>query len=630
MACHNLCKFRTPPPNYRSLLGLGLKFIPIPRWTTCNIDDYINRFTRDIYIRIFFAHHEDTPAPELYCGSNWNPSTKAIPDILINRVGRFATELRTHFVKRKAPSNLLPFQRRLLQEFRNSKEFTVFTADKNLGLCITERETYIERCLHDHLYDKSTYQQLTRQEAILGDQALSNALDNWQHIFEDVINDDDKKYFARSLAKIDPKNPFSKFYITGKVHKSPWTSRPVVSTVEHRSHPFARWADKRLREYVVNTKCYTKSSFEYQQMITSNARLPPNARFFTADAVSMYTNIDTQHALTVIEEYLELREPNKLLLQAIMSLLKIIMENNYFQFGDTYWLQIDGTAMGTPVACAWAQLYFAAKEEKMLKDFTQIYSLFRFIDDFNGIWILPDGIGINDDIQDDPQWLEFQQELNIYGKLKWKFSPLKRKAVFLDLNLKMTEDGRIITSIFEKSMNLYQYLPPHSNHSYGCLKGLITGSILRSYKLNSETSDRHKQRLLLFRRLLARGYKRKQLIKLFEEANKHAIRTLSLQPQDNAPSENKSQPLFFHLPFHRSDPRANIVQQLFTDIIFSPPIGQGVKFTEIPNKTHRARPRASKLIVAYHSTPNLKNILSSRLVTADKGPPVSAFIATKP
>jgi hypothetical protein len=42
--------------------------------------------------------------------------------------------------------------------------------------------------------------------------------------------------------------------------------------------------------------------------------------------------------------------------EPIIVALDIVMRNNLFQFGDIYWLQKTGTAMGTPPAPMYATL----------------------------------------------------------------------------------------------------------------------------------------------------------------------------------------------------------------------------------------------------------------------------------
>ena len=68
------------------------------------------------------------------------------------------------------------------------------------------------------------------------------------------------------------------------------------------------------------------------------------------------------------------------------------MNRNLFQFNDTYWLQLDGTAMGTPPACLYATISYGVHERnKILRSYSN-YLLFyrRFIDDIIGIWDGPD------------------------------------------------------------------------------------------------------------------------------------------------------------------------------------------------------------------------------------------------
>ena len=86
------------------------------------------------------------------------------------------------------------------------------------------------------------------------------------------------------------------------------------------------------------------------------------------------------------------------------------MSNNYFQFGDTYWKQTSGVAMGTPTACMLATIYYGIYENTVLipKYKENIPYLKRFIDDMFGIII----VRIDEDIK---RWEEFKK-----GPIIWE------------------------------------------------------------------------------------------------------------------------------------------------------------------------------------------------------------------
>ncbi|KAL3807237.1 hypothetical protein ACHAXA_007957 [Cyclostephanos tholiformis] len=70
------------------------------------------------------------------------------------------------------------------------------------------------------------------------------------------------------------------------------------------------------------------------------------------------------------------------------------------------------------------------------------------------------------------------------------------------------EDRRIITRTYQKEMNLYQYLPPHSSHPLSTLRGMIY-SLMRTYfKQNTLEQDYISTVTLMFHHLLARGWDR--------------------------------------------------------------------------------------------------------------------------
>ncbi len=111
------------------------------------------------------------------------------------------------------------------------------------------------------------------------------------------------------------------------------------------------------------------------------------------DAVSMYTNIHVGHALPVILNFLrehpigkEIVNDKGINISCLEFVIDLVMNNNVFQFGDTYWLQLAGTAMGTPPAPDYATLYFAIFELSLIERYPEIFYYCRYIDDGFGAW----------------------------------------------------------------------------------------------------------------------------------------------------------------------------------------------------------------------------------------------------
>ena len=72
-----------------------------------------------------------------------------------------------------------------------------------------------------------------------------------------------------------------------------------------------------------------------------------------------------------------------------MDALRLLMTNNVFQFGDTYWLQKVRTEMGAPPTLHWATIFFGIREETVLAQFGDELQLYcRFIGDVLGIWLV--------------------------------------------------------------------------------------------------------------------------------------------------------------------------------------------------------------------------------------------------
>ena len=202
-----------------------------------------------------------------------------------------------------------------------------------------------------------------------------------------------------------------------KVHKTPWKLRPIVCSAGTFINNLSCWLDYHLQKLKHLLPSYIKDSGQLLLILKGLGILPPNAKVFTADANSMYTNIDTVHALEVITKWLNDLQDQGLLpggfpTAAVIEATKLVMCNNVFTFGDLHFLQLVGTAMGTSSACMWATIYFSIhKMNTLIPRYQHCLPTFnRFIDDIFGVWT-----GTTAEFE------QFKIDTDYFGILTWDF-----------------------------------------------------------------------------------------------------------------------------------------------------------------------------------------------------------------
>jgi len=555
---------------------------------------------------MFFAG-ENTPAPDLYLPSGWEPPFSKQNKMLNERMSYFIDLVKVMNPTQRAKPNLTMSQLAAMNYLRNSTDLMVFSCDKNLGPAIIERTAYIRRCFNDHLLDQKTYQQLSECEKDIAISDCETKLAVFIHKFKK--NDPTYKFLKASRDQCN--DPLSYFYITAKIHKTPWSSRPIVSTPGSLLFGVARWLDVELQKIVHDIDYVTTSSYEHRLELERLPKLPMNAKVFTLDAQSMYTNIDTTHALEVFKTFftdikLDVKHA-KLLLDAT----ELVMRNNIFAFGDTYWLQLTGTAMGTPPAPMYATLYYYIHERTIIPKYQkQLIFYRRYIDDGNGIWIPH-----NDPAEDNRIWNSFQQDVNNFGKLRWDFSERSTESVYLDLIIRVNS-GVISCCMNEKELNLYLYIPPHSAHPPGVLLSLISGRLQSIYRLTTSAHDRRQLFERFVRRLTARGYQPSMIRPLFMRSLSQIpgffAETVTSAPvitQDVSREADPPTAVFAHVLYHPKNPPNQRIQSAFEYCIRNPP-GE-TPLDELCNYKG-ARFGHNRLLIAQHRPRNLKNILSPR------------------
>ena len=600
----------------------------------------MDRLYRDVHLRCHFAGQKSNFEPDgrMYVRSKWTPPPWLYPKEAKYRLSKMEEFVRKEFKKKKkVTENLLSHQHKTLRSLQTSSSLLVVQCDKNLGPALIEHEEYVLMVNRDHLLDKKSYTRLSEAEAATFAIETKRQALLWIEHNRPQTTKMERKFVKASL--VDNPSPLPKFYATMKVHKSPLKTRPIVSCSGTLLENLGVWVDRKLQHFLPMFDSYFKSSEELKFQL-DQMTLPDDAELFISDAVSMYTSIPTEHALNKITRFLRRHEKHKkegLPYNAIIEGLGIIMRRCAFSFGDTFWQQESGTAMGTPPAPPYATIYFGLHEQKFLKRHRSNLLFYkRFIDDVFGIWkrkAIRDIEETDNEQEDesepsensdkeDERWDKFLTDLDGAEGLRWETSERSNKVDFMDLSLSISE-GKIATSLYEKPSNRHLYIPSHSCHPPGMISGVVHGMVRRIMRLCSNQSDQEQRIRRFVLHLRARGHHMEQILPLVNAAIAKVRYKASQSTDVTAPDADAERRIFFHLPYHPDNPRSSVVQREWKSRVSRPPFCR--KFRDIRN--HKGVPIGiERLTVAYHRSHNLGNLLSYRDLRKRNGPSVSSII----
>ena len=520
-------------------------------------------------------------------------------------------EAATKKLPKECRSNLTLSQQKILQSLKDNKDYIILPSDKNLGPAIMNRSVYKESVLTEHL-TTDAYRHVPPDQATALLKKTAASLKFLYRQNKAQLSKPECQYFERSFTE---KNRTPMFYSVPKIHKKPIKFRPVVSCINSFNAIFSTWLDFKMKSLLQCIPTYLKDSNALLQQLQALPLLPPTARLFTADATAMYTNIDTDTALeafTFLFENFTEEIPSDFPKTFFLKVLEIIMKNNLFQFDDTYWLQLDGTAMGTPTACLYATISYGVHERnKLLPSYQAFLKLYlRFIDDVFGIWIP------SNDGHDELHWSNFKQTMNEWGKLRWIVSDRKNTADFLDLTLKI-ENGKVVTRTFQKTMNLYLYIPPISAHPTSCFKGLIVGNFLRFRKQN--TDENFSTLIKNFaNHLLARGHSltaiknhfKKAAISIDQKGTQQKLQQPTPAQQQNLPDATiANRSLYLHWEYHPNGIQRKTLRELYQDTL------------------EACNPFRKGMIVAMSRPKNLRDLLTRTTLQEPEGERASDYYA---
>jgi hypothetical protein len=197
---HDLTKGRSLPAAAMSIIGMEMKFIPMPAWTTSDdsIKASIDCFERNISLKVYFAgDNEDKEVKKLRIKLIWQAPLP--PFKIDSRISKFLGAIKRLLSKKQGKPNLNNFQRGVLKKIRNNHNVVIAHANKGLGPIGIELPKYIRWALDEHLLNKTTYSIVPEEQAFHDALTLYKNVATWLSKYSAILSPNAKKFIQKKI-----------------------------------------------------------------------------------------------------------------------------------------------------------------------------------------------------------------------------------------------------------------------------------------------------------------------------------------------------------------------------------------------------------------------------------------------
>ena len=151
------------------------------------------------------------------------------------------------------------------------------------------------------------------------------------------------------------------------------------------------------------------------------------------DITSLYTVIPNNEGLQALKYFLNQRPIKKPSSETLLRLAELVLTLNCFSFGDNYYKQINGVAVGTKMGPSYANLFVGFIESKFFSNYhgpkADLYK--RYIDDCVG--------ATSSSREELNQFINSVNSFHPALKYTWEIS--ENSLAFLDIKLSINDNG---------------------------------------------------------------------------------------------------------------------------------------------------------------------------------------------
>ena len=523
---HNMGNFPLDT-NETKVLNKGLSFVCAPEMV-CK-DDVAKSFFKFKRRMLLHYHFHSRPNKNkkikiFKLSSNWQPPNykqKALQTFFKN----VAKDLQKLYEKPiDNDSNLSQGEITALKKLETRQEMVIKPADKGGKIVLWPTTMYMDEAVKQ-LHDKKYYEEQMEDKT----PSLTMNIETFlTHLLSKGLIDEDCYSFLAPLSTT--KTPT--FYMLPKIHKEGCPGRPIISGCQSPTVALSQYLDFYLKPIVKKTQSYIKDTNHFLQTILRlGEQIQPGNILITMDVKSLYTNIPqdlgTQYCLEAMQNFYKGGLP--LPLPDLQQIFNFILKNNYFEFDNKFFLQIHGTAMGTPFAPNFANIFMDRCETHLLASAPEqkkplIWK--RFIDDIFLVWTHGEEslTKFLDHCNQGPPTIKFTSEQS------------KKTINFLDTTLYFNNEGILESTLFVKPQDICTLLHNNSFHPESCKKGIIYSQALRYRRLITDNEKLNQKLITLRNNLVRRGYNLSEIKKQFDKIRNYSQADLLFA--DNTTTKN--------------------------------------------------------------------------------------------
>ena len=314
-----------------------------------------------------------------------------------------------------------------------------------------------------------------------------------------------------------------KLYGLPKIHKQGSPLRPILSMVGAFNHKFAKWLSKSLSGEIRESQSMIRDSFSLRDLIgPSNLH---QAYLVSYDVSSLFTNIPVDETIQVIVDKLYPKTPGvKVRDQTWKGISRLIFKrsliwclcNQTFSFNGTLYKQIDGCAMGSPLAPLMADIFMNHVLESKIKERTNNHINVLFVDYNSGTQhfrqcrlkffgrYVDDHLAVFDTPEDAQYFLTYLNSL--HHKITFTMETESDSMLpFLDILITRHENN-ISTTVYRKTTHSGVYSHYTSFIPARMKRQLIYTLVDRAWKLCSSYELWHLEMVNLKTMMMSNGY----------------------------------------------------------------------------------------------------------------------------